>query len=182
MGLAVVSVAVARSPRKPRAIELLERWPSASWAIAAGLYLLACFGTTASGRWGITATEAGWIAIHFLYGASALFIVAPAVFSGSGRKPVHRILGNPVAAGLGLISYGIFLYNGPIASWVDGWKLFSSRPFGGVLLATLAITLPAAALSYWFIERPLLWFKDARLDLRRQRARSRLRETETPAA
>jgi peptidoglycan/LPS O-acetylase OafA/YrhL len=182
MGLAVASVALAQSARRPRALSLLENHPGISWALAAGLFVLASEGLGASGRWGAVDTASASLAMHILYGLVALFVVLPAAFPGSGRKPLHRVLSNRVAAGLGLISYGIFLYNGPIVVWLGGWHLLYGKPFVGLLLLTLAFTLPAAALSYWFVERPVLWLKDLRLAPRRAGVSSRLGETQTPVA
>ena len=59
----------------------------------------------------------------------------------------------------------MFLYNGPIAVWLASSGLagmWAGKPFLGILLATLALTIVAAALSYRLVERPLLALKNWR--------------------
>jgi peptidoglycan/LPS O-acetylase OafA/YrhL len=58
---------------------------------------------------------------------------------------------------LGLISYGVFLWHYPVV-------LKLSQRHGGIalvplLVATIAITLPIAAVSYYVLERPLMRLK-----------------------
>jgi peptidoglycan/LPS O-acetylase OafA/YrhL len=180
IGLAVLSVWLAGSARRPKIVVLLEEEPGMSWLGALALFVFVSVGLGASGRWGLTHTTLEWFLMHLLYGAIAVLVVAPAVFPGEGKGVVHRVLGHPIMAGLGLISYGIFLYNGPFVGWVSRWSLLSGRPFVAVLVVTLAITIPAAALSYRFLERPLLRLKDWRSFPRPARVRGTRGEAERP--
>jgi peptidoglycan/LPS O-acetylase OafA/YrhL len=106
--------------------------------------------------------------MHVLYGLIAALVLAPAAFPGQVKSLVHLLLDHPLLSGLGVISYGVFLYNGPIAVWLSRSQLsgmWAGKPFLGILLGTVALTIPAAALSYRLIERPLLKLKDWRLSL-----------------
>jgi peptidoglycan/LPS O-acetylase OafA/YrhL len=67
--------------------------------------------------------------------------------------PVARVLATPPLVGLGVISYGVYLWHWPIYLWLDanrvgltGWPLFAVR---------LAVTLPVAIASFVFVERPI---------------------------
>jgi peptidoglycan/LPS O-acetylase OafA/YrhL len=185
MGLAVASVAYAGDRPRPRVLARLERSPGLSWLAALALFTFASLGLGASGHWGLTHTTLAAMVMHISYGLVALFLIAPAVFPGSGRALVHRLLAHPVVSGLGLISYGIFLYNAPLTVWLARSQLsgmWSGRPFLGLLLATLAVTIPAAMLSYRLIERPLLRLKDWRLQLPAAAAAPRPAEADRPAA
>ncbi len=165
MGLAVLSVALARSERRPRLLVMLEERPGLSWLAALALFVFVSYGLGATGTWGEARTTAGWLTMHALYGVIALFVIAPAVFPGRANGLVHQALANPIIAGLGVVSYGIFLYNGPISVWLASSGLagmWAGKPFLGILLATLALTIVAAALSYRLVERPLLALKNWR--------------------
>lgn len=182
MGLAVLSVALAGSAKRPRLVTLLEQEPGIAWFAALALFVFVSVGLGASGKWGLTHSTGSWLLMHVLYGAIAVLIVAPAVFPGEGKGVVHRILVHPLVSGLGLISYGVFLYNGPFVGWVSKWQLLAGKPFFGVLMCTAAVTIAAAALSYRFLERPLLRLKDWRLLPGLARVRTPRREVERPAA
>ena len=166
MGLAVLSVAVTGAERPPQIVALLERRPGVSWLAAAGVFLYVSLAIGASGPFGLAPSTGGYVLRHLLYGAIAVLVVAPAVFSRRAGTVVQRVLGHPIVSGLGVISYGIFLYNGPFVVWIGNHHalgLGAGRPFLGDLLVTLALTIPAAALSYRLIERPLLRLKDLRM-------------------
>lgn len=183
MGLAVLSVAAQRREPRPRVVVFLEAHPLLSWAAAGSLFVLVSTGLGASGTWGQAHTLAGWLAMHVLYGVIAVLVLAPAVFPGQARSLVHVVLGHPILSALGVISFGIFLYNGPIAVWLSRSGLaglWAGKPFWGVLLATLALSIVAGALSYRLIERPLLAFKDWGLGLRPPAAHAPAHDVEHP--
>ena len=68
----------------------------------------------------------------------------------------------PVLAWLGLVSYGIYLWQG---GWVlEGWRQgvrdwVPGGPFIGLTLFTLVGTVACAALSYYLVERPVMRLK-----------------------
>ena len=69
----------------------------------------------------------------------------------------HRLLGHPVLMWIGLISYGLLLWNVTIAVLLGDPG--ADESFWTVLIAGTIITLPLATLSYYLIERPLMKFK-----------------------
>ncbi len=54
---------------------------------------------------------------------------------------------------LGSISYSLYLYHGPIATMIPAWSHYHS------IVLVLSISVAAAALSFMFIERPILRYK-----------------------
>jgi peptidoglycan/LPS O-acetylase OafA/YrhL len=166
-----LSVAATPAARPPRIVRLLERWPGVSWLAAAAVFVFVGLAFGSVGPFGIAHATSGWFIRRTLYGVIALLVVAPVVFARRNTL-VAKLLGDLVLSGLGLISYGIFLHNGPFVSWIGDHHVFglgTGRPFLGVLLATLAVTIPVAALSYRLIERPFLRLKDVGLAPRAQR-------------
>jgi peptidoglycan/LPS O-acetylase OafA/YrhL len=163
MGLAVLSVALTGVQRPPRIVAFLERWPGASWLAAAGLFAYVSLAIGAPGAYGVAPSTGGYVVRHLLYGAIAALVVAPAVFSRRRGTVVHRVLGHPILSAIGVISYGIFLYNGPVVVWIGDHHalgLGTGRPFLGDLALALVVTLPVAALSYRLVERPFLRLKN----------------------
>jgi peptidoglycan/LPS O-acetylase OafA/YrhL len=179
MALAVASAWLAGSKQRPGIVRAIEDTPMLAWVAAAVLYWIV------STHAGLTATNLGsrtnaaLYARHVLYGLVAFFIVLPAVF-GDARGGLPRlILGNRVVAWLGLVSYGIFLWQLPILTKV--WQE-EGRPGGGhgtlkVTAISFAITVACAAASYYVLERPILKFK-----YRRGESRGLRPATATPAA
>ncbi|QGU01136.1 O-acetyltransferase OatA [Corynebacterium kalinowskii] len=72
-----------------------------------------------------------------------------------GQRP--GVLSSRTMRLLGAWSYGIFLWHVPMLSWV--FPLLGILPFSGnfwlVLLVTVLLTVPVAAASYYFVERPV---------------------------
>jgi peptidoglycan/LPS O-acetylase OafA/YrhL len=85
----------------------------------------------------------------------------PAAFGDDAGGAPRAFLRNRVVAWLGLVSYGIFLWHYAVALRLgvpgEHWS------FLPLLLATVAITVPIAAASYYLLERPLLRFKYRRI-------------------
>jgi len=105
------------------------------------------------------------LARQSLYGAFAFFLLLPAVFGPQPRGLIRRFLACKPMLGLGLISYGIYL-------WHQGWLLVYLRwthrnlnfPFGlpwwQLFLGVLGLSILTATASYVFFERPILKLKD----------------------
>jgi peptidoglycan/LPS O-acetylase OafA/YrhL len=163
MLLAVVSSWLAHRDRRPRVL-----WhplmPYASWALAG-----AAFWAVAHVDIPIAPIYPDHLGINLarqsLYGAFALFLLLPAVFGPQPRGLVRRFLACKPMVGLGLISYGIYL-------WHQGWILIYlqwahrnlSFPFGlpwwQLFFGVLGLAAASAAGSYVLIERPILQMKD----------------------
>lgn len=160
MGLAVAWVAGERLHHPIRERLARPLVPTASWVIA-GLSFW-----TVSTRLGLPSDQLyfePWqqVVRHLLYGVTALFLVLPAVFGPARQGAVRRFLANRTMVWLGLVSYGIYLYH---QAWIDAFlaltdaRLFDTS-FGRTFGATLLLTIPTAALSYYLVERPFLRLK-----------------------
>ena len=123
------------------------------------------------------AHAAAVVALAFLLGTAALpedkgspvlyLIVGPAVALCSVVLIVYltRWTTLPTPAlkplrWLGVVSYAAYLWNWPIVVWIDHRPLSAVQAFGAV-----ALTLVAATISWWLVERPALLLK-SRLDAR----------------
>jgi peptidoglycan/LPS O-acetylase OafA/YrhL len=67
-----------------------------------------------------------------------------------------RVLGSPILAGTGRVSYGIYLWHYFLLVYC--WQLFPDSLLTGSVLA-LALTYPIVTMSYYGIERPCLRLK-----------------------
>lgn len=171
MGLAVVSAWLQGrdAAQPPGPIRFVAARPWVPWLAALGLFVLVAKGIGLSGGVFFQASAAQAVGQHLLYGAVALCLLLPAVFGdGAGGWP-RRLLANRWLAALGLVSYGVFLWHLTIATKLAGEGLDA---FVALTLATAAIAIPVAALSYHFVERPLLRLKYRRVREESSRAAS----------
>jgi peptidoglycan/LPS O-acetylase OafA/YrhL len=153
MGLAVLSVVgpdVTRSA-VPLARRVALNGSAWWWAAAAGLWL-ACV---------VVENYRPYQPLrHALYGAAAFCLLVPAVFGERGV--VSRVLSARWIAWLGLISYGIYLWQLRLLLLFHDWGLNAHNSTGGLLLlgvSGLAATLAFATASYYLFGRPILRFK-----------------------
>jgi peptidoglycan/LPS O-acetylase OafA/YrhL len=86
-----------------------------------------------------------------LCGLAAVVVIAAAAHPSHG--PIARVLAVPPLVGIGLISYGLYLYHWPVylvltpaRTGLTGWTLFAER-------ATVSVLIALA--SYWLIEQPI---------------------------
>jgi peptidoglycan/LPS O-acetylase OafA/YrhL len=161
MGLAAFSVWIQQRGQEPRAVRWVSDHPGIPWAIAIVLYLVtALFVLDAGPSLAFPlVNRVQYVGEYLLVGVIAVLILLPAIF-GDGRSGVpRRVLGHPILAWLGLVSYGIFLWHYPIilgltdAGVGDWWP---SMEFPIIVSATIAITLVCASLSYYVLERRLM--------------------------
>jgi peptidoglycan/LPS O-acetylase OafA/YrhL len=82
--------------------------------------------------------------------------LAPAVLGGHGGWPRRLLAARPLLW-LGLISYGIYLWNLPLGNWLYGKGLHGFAP---LLVATVGFATACAAGSYYVLERPILQLKE----------------------
>jgi peptidoglycan/LPS O-acetylase OafA/YrhL len=160
MALALVSVLAPRT-------RWAHRYAWSGWIIAAIAYLVICRGLGLGGGFvffqHVSATQD--LAVYALSGVVAVGLALPAVFEPARSSPIRRLLGAPLMAWLGLVSYGIYLYHQPVANALNGGVRSGTDAtitFVWLLAATAAISVAAAALSYYVVERPALRFKDRR--------------------
>jgi len=130
------------------------------------LIALACFVTVSKGLHlpvGLVRVDgAKGYARQFLYGATAFFLLLPAVFGPQDRGLVRRFLRWRPMVYLGLVSYGIYLWH---QAWVGRAVSWQGRPvfrasFPAVVTTALAWTLVTASASWFLLERPLLRSRD----------------------
>ena len=164
MALAVVSSAAAVG--RVAAPAVLSR-ATAAWVAAGLLYLAMCYALGApDGYVFATPVSTGDAFVEFVMsGAIAGLLVLPAVFGWERGEAPRRVLGAPVVAWLGLISYGIYLWHHDVILWlIDRGVLdtFDGIPFLALTVLALGMTVAIAALSYYVVERPLLRLKDRR--------------------
>lgn len=153
MGLAITSVAIEGRPR-PRWCELIASHPGLTWFAALGLYAILAFALPAS-PFLFAPGQQLWT--HLAFGAVALLLMLPAVLGDDAGGIPRRLLAQPVVGWLGLVSYGIFLWHYVVA--LELGNRGDGLGFWPLLAATLAISITAAAVSYYALERPVLRFK-----------------------
>ncbi|MGN9836966.1 acyltransferase family protein [Nonomuraea sp. H19] len=110
--------------------------------------------------------------------AVAVLVVAPFALASRHDSLRHRVLGNPVTAYLGRISYSFFLWHAPVITLfykVTGEPVFSGD-FVGVAMPTLVASLLVSAVSYHLVEENAL-----RLSHRWRPAPPARPEPQTPA-
>jgi peptidoglycan/LPS O-acetylase OafA/YrhL len=162
MGMAVASVAALQWGSAQRLRQWLGAHGPLLWAAATASYVGLCLIVSSD-----TFVQPAWQALvtHVAYGLVGLLLLAPVIFSDGRRRVPQRVLTVPAVAWLGLISYGVFLWHAPVLlAIVRHWGRGSILV---LLPATLAASVPIAALSYYVLERPLMKLKYRPLIVRR---------------
>ena len=93
-------------------------------------------------------------AIYYGPGAAAVGLAVALLIAGlEAGSPLIRVLSFRPVVGLGLISYGVYLWHFPVIQFVGG----SLAPTSGILPAGVAvfITLTVSAVSFVVLERPI---------------------------
>ncbi|MEJ7798624.1 MAG: acyltransferase [Solirubrobacteraceae bacterium] len=96
-------------------------------------------------------------------------LIVAAVAAGQ----VSRLLGTRLLAGMGIISYGFYLWHVPVLMFLRGHGLLPLDPLLGTLVA-LVPSVALATLSWFAIERPIIGWAARR----NERARDERRERE----
>jgi peptidoglycan/LPS O-acetylase OafA/YrhL len=145
-----------------RFVRTVARSGGVCWIIAAMVFVIAC--TPIAGPEVLSVNTLWQTDIKTaLYAIIAAAVVAPAAFQAPGPTRLSMVLGNGVMRFLGKISYGIFLWQflvlyGVFAVWHvhDVFNGGSFTRFGAVLamIAITVVTVAAATMSYYLIERP----------------------------
>jgi len=160
MFLAVVSAYLHHRRQENR---WLAGWwvPWLSWALAG-----VCF--WAVSNLGITTTPLHDetymdLARQTLYGLFGFFLLIPAVFGPQDRGLIRRFLRCWPIASLGVISYGIYLWH---EVWIyqilkEGHYHLFDMEFWAFTLSVFALSILAATLSYFVLEKPALRLKNS---------------------
>jgi peptidoglycan/LPS O-acetylase OafA/YrhL len=159
MALALVSSALGTDPvRYPRALRFAALRPSLCWLSALVLYGI--------GVWAYypapfpVAPFSGFEAwtLYLLQGAVAVLLLIPVLFGNPNVGAPAWVMRRPVVLWLGLISYGLYLWQ--VTPATDLGFGSAHEGFLVVLLGTLLFALPFAIASYYLVERPLMRRKD----------------------
>jgi peptidoglycan/LPS O-acetylase OafA/YrhL len=157
LGLAVVSVLDWKTGL-PRVVRALAARPLLCWGAAAAIYaftVLAFYPAPfiiAPFRDGIE-----YATLNLIQGLAAVLLFIPGVFGNPNRGLPNRLLGHPALMWVGLISYGLLLWNVTIAVLLGNPG--ADGGYWSVLILGTVATIPLAALSYYAVERPLMKFK-----------------------
>lgn len=157
LGLAIVSVLDWKTGL-PRAVRAMAERPLLCWAAAAAIYVFTVLAfypapfIIAPFRDGLE-----YNTLNLIQGAAAVLLFVPGVFGNPNRGLPNRLLGHPVLMWVGLISYGLLLWNVTFAVLL-GYPNADEGYWTVLIVGTIA-TLPLAALSYYLVERPLMKFK-----------------------
>jgi peptidoglycan/LPS O-acetylase OafA/YrhL len=155
-------------------LSAVPRWarhrllPYTSWALALGSFWFMSVGFGLNNRRlpeGFTFRQEFFL--YGMWGLVGLFTVAPAVFGEQRRSLVHRFLLLRPMVYLGLVSYGIYLWHEAMMDFylrrrhlfVAGGQ-FRSSSLPKMALFVIVATIALASISYFFVERPALRFKN----------------------
>lgn len=96
-----------------------------------------------------------------LYGFFALLLLLPAVFGPPRESFVRRLVNSRPMVGLGLVSYGIYIWHLSFADALIRWLGYRplAAPMPLLAVTTLGLTVAVATASYLIVERPMLRLK-----------------------
>jgi peptidoglycan/LPS O-acetylase OafA/YrhL len=159
LGMAVLSAAYGHGRLEvlPRPIRFAAQRPGMCWAAALAIYLVTVFAFYPAPFPVAPMPSAEYLALNLLQGIGAGLLVIPIVFGNPNRGAPARVLATPLLLWLGLISYGLYLWQVTIQVHLGVGGAEAS--FVPVLMLTLLIAIPLSALTYYFVERPCMKLK-----------------------
>jgi peptidoglycan/LPS O-acetylase OafA/YrhL len=150
--MAVLSVSAADWGPVRRAHELgSSLWTC--WGGAAALFWIAAGPLTGSVSLDVAFTGAQGVTKSLLFTAIAALALWPLVFGDQTAGRTRRLLASRPVSWLGEISYGVFLFHMPLMRLL--WDPFT-HGMAVVLAGTWAAAVLVAAVSYRYLERPLV--------------------------
>lgn len=141
---------------------LSNRWmPWMSWAGAAVAFWGASHLGVSRSPLYLTVPIQG-IELQTLYGVFAFLLLLPAVFGPQDASPIRRFLRCWPVASLGVISYGIYLWHLDLINQFVSWSGYvtGAIPYWILFGAVMGMSIVAASISYFGLERPILKVKD----------------------
>jgi peptidoglycan/LPS O-acetylase OafA/YrhL len=148
MALAVLSVAMQRREQAPGWLQIVQRQPWLPWLLAGAVFYV--MGRTPSlSKHSFTAW---WMTSHELKALGCGLLLAPLVIGDQGRGWLRRLLAWRPLIWLGSISYGIYLWHKPLLEKLAPHLLHHGQLFTDVALT--AVTVAAAAASFYLVEQP----------------------------
>ncbi|HEY3728098.1 MAG TPA: acyltransferase [Solirubrobacteraceae bacterium] len=163
MGLAVLSAWIQLRGSSPRWVVRFDRAPIVSWIFAALAFYLVSKRIGISPRFFAPMGVWQYLGRQWLYAAVALGLLLPAVIGDQTRGLPRRILSWRVLGWLGLISYGIYLWQTTVLAQLSRWNFGADsviHPYLWWSAGTLVMTVAIAAASYYLLERPVLSLKN----------------------
>ena len=155
LALAAISVELSHRPTEPAFIDRVRRHPGVPVLGGALLYALAAiFWFEPSPSLSYPVVDLGhYVALYLLVGVIAALVILPAVFGADGGGLWRRALRHRSLVWLGLVSYGIFLWQFPVLIFLLDADVDGFLP---LTVLTFTLTVGCAALSYYLLERPLM--------------------------
>lgn len=181
LALAVISVVDWRKelPRVARWGRAIASHPELCWLGGVAIYAITVLSFYPA-PFIIAPFRDGWeyTTLNLIQGVGALLIFIPAAFWNPNRGLPAKILGHPALMWVGLISYGLLLWNVTIAVMLGTPR--ADEGYWTVLIVGGLLTLPLATLSYYYVERPLMKLKYSSLrEVMAQRSRRRNQVADT---
>lgn len=157
LAMAVLSVVYGRREEGlPGALRYFASRPGLCWSVAIAMYAISVFAFRPVPLTVAPFTDLEYLAVHFVQCAVGIFLVLPVAFGNPNLGLPRRILASPWLIGLGLVSYGFYLWQVTIGIEL-GYG--GGNSFLPVLIGTTLVTLPLAIASFYLIERPLMLWK-----------------------
>jgi peptidoglycan/LPS O-acetylase OafA/YrhL len=163
MGLAVVSAWIEQRGSAPRWVQRFDRAPVLSWVFAAVAFYVVSKRIGINPRFFSPMGRWQYLGREWLYAAVAFGLLVPAVIGDQTRGLPRRVLRLRLLAWLGLISYGIYLWQTTVLAQLQRWNFGAHsiiHPWLWWSAGTLVMTAAIAAASYYLLERPLLSLKN----------------------
>jgi peptidoglycan/LPS O-acetylase OafA/YrhL len=179
MALAVLSVALSSGAIADATTTRIRRFAGFGLLAAVPVYLIegSLFGVPfgdakrwnlpllgkAAGAFGSALAEVAHQATLFVFIACLLL---PLV-SGEAKVVGRRLLDSPSLVGLGVVSYGLYLYHVPVLGQLEDYAKanqidYFGHPIAGTVVFALSISVPLAMTSYRYVELPFLRWKGGR--------------------
>jgi peptidoglycan/LPS O-acetylase OafA/YrhL len=164
MGLAVVRAwAEGREGRTP-ILEMIGRLDWLWWLLAALSFTAVSFWIGLPQKFVLVSGGKAY-GKEIFYSLTAFFLILPAVFGAQRTGVTRKFLQLRPMVYLGTISYGIYLWHQAFIEKVHQWGGWAKQPlpngpFLQHVIPALAMTIVAASLSWYLVERPLLRRKD----------------------
>ena len=155
LALAAVSVHVSRLEHEPAAVAWIRRNPGVPVLAGMGLYailVLAVLGPNPSLAFPVIEIKR-YLAQYLLFGVVAALVILPAIFGKEGGGLTRNVLRHRFLVWLGLISYGIFLWQIPVLVLLFDGGITGFVP---LTILTLGLTVACATVSYYLLELPLM--------------------------
>lgn len=158
IGLAVLSCAPVPENDEVSLLSRVAQYPGLCWGAAAVVFIV--ISTQIGLPLGLEqASDQQVVTQQFLYGVIALFMLIPLIFGSQDAGFVRRLLQHRLMAGLGVISYGIFLWHFDLAVQFADFGLIEASNgapgFFSALLIVMLASVAVATLTYYLIERPM---------------------------